>query len=112
MAESKWCFTSNAHEIIDYGQRGLEDYYQFHKTPSTFNAGGLSPRSIVAIDCEMGTAVTGDSELIRLTAIDYFSGEVLINNLVQPDQPMLHLNTRFSGVTFPQLNKARKERRV
>lgn len=110
MAEAKWCVTNNMHEIRDYGQRELEDCYQFHMTPSVFNINNLSLRAAVAIDCEMGTAVTGDSELIRLTAIDYLTGEVLINNLVQPDQPMLHLNTRFSGVTFPQLNEAKKKK--
>lgn len=57
----------------------------------------------------MGTAITGDSELIRLTAIDYLTGEVLINNLVQPDQPMQHLNTRYSGVTWKQLDDARRK---
>jgi DNA polymerase III epsilon subunit-like protein len=54
----------------------------------------------------MGTARNGDSELIRLSAIDYLTGEVLINNLVKPDQPMQHLNTKWSGVTFDQLNEA------
>jgi DNA polymerase III epsilon subunit-like protein len=58
----------------------------------------------------MGTARNGDSELIRLSAVDYLTGEVLINNLVKPDQPMLHLNTKWSGVTFDQLNEAVRKR--
>jgi DNA polymerase III epsilon subunit-like protein len=58
----------------------------------------------------MGTARNGDSEIIRLSAIDYLTGEVLINNLVKPDQPMQHLNTKWSGVTFDQLNEATKNR--
>ena len=41
----------------------------------------------------MGTAFDGDSELIRLTLIDYFSGETLIDSLVYPDVAMLHFNT-------------------
>jgi DNA polymerase III epsilon subunit-like protein len=58
----------------------------------------------------MGTARNGDSELIRLSAVDYLTGEVLINNLVKPDQPMLHLNTKWSGATFDQLNEAVRKR--
>jgi DNA polymerase III epsilon subunit-like protein len=54
----------------------------------------------------MGTAKSGDTELIRLSAIDYFTGEVLINNIVDPDQPMEHLNTRYSGVTWGEMNYA------
>ncbi|KAI4627583.1 uncharacterized protein J4E87_004147 [Alternaria ethzedia] len=58
----------------------------------------------------MGTARSGDSELIRLSAIDYLTGEVLINNLVKPDQPMQHLNTKWSGVTWDQMNEAVREK--
>jgi RNA exonuclease 1 len=58
----------------------------------------------------MGTARSGDSELIRLSAIDYLTGEVLINNLVKPDQPMQHLNTKWSGVTWDQMNEAISEK--
>lgn len=57
----------------------------------------------------MGTAISGDSELIRVTLIDYFSGAVLVNNIVEPDVPMQHLNTRFSGVSWEDVWKARRE---
>lgn len=40
--------------------------------------------------------------------MDYFSEEILIDNLVQPDVPMQHLNTRYSGVSWPDLKKARR----
>jgi len=70
----------------------------------------MNAKFAVAIDCEMGTARSGDSELIRLSAIDYLTGEVLINNLVKPDQPMQHLNTKWSGVTWDQMNEAVREK--
>jgi RNA exonuclease 1 len=57
----------------------------------------------------MGTAASGDSELIRVTLIDYFSAEVLVNNIVQPDVPMQHLNTRFSGVSWADVRQAKKQ---
>jgi DNA polymerase III epsilon subunit-like protein len=81
--------------------------YQFHHTPA------VPPkhndiRVAAALDCEMGTAVSGDSELIRITLIDYFSNEILVDNLVDPDVPMQHLNTRYSGVSWPDLKNARR----
>ena len=54
----------------------------------------------------MGTARSGDSELIRLTLIDYFTTEVLVDQLVYPAVPMSHLNSRFSGVTWKEMNEA------
>jgi DNA polymerase III epsilon subunit-like protein len=57
----------------------------------------------------MGTALSGDSELIRITLIDYFSRAVLVNNIVEPDVPMQHLNTRFSGVSWGDVRKAKRE---
>jgi RNA exonuclease 1 len=64
-------------------------------------------RIAVALDCEMGTAASGDPELIRVTLIDYFSEEVLVDNLVDPDVRMQHLNTRYSGVSWADLKNAR-----
>jgi RNA exonuclease 1 len=55
----------------------------------------------------MGTAASGDPELIRVTLIDYFSEEVLVDNLVDPDVRMQHLNTRYSGVSWADLKNAR-----
>ena len=59
----------------------------------------------------MGTAASGDSELIRITLIDFFTCAVLIDSLVEPDVPMAHLNTRYSGVTFADIRKAKREGR-
>lgn len=56
----------------------------------------------------MGTAKSGDSELIRVTLIDYFSSEVLVDKLVYPDVAMEHYNTRFSGVTRKDMENARR----
>lgn len=67
-------------------------------------------RPAVAIDCEMGTAFDGDTELIRLTLIDYFSGETLIDSLVYPDIPMKHFNTRWSGITRGDMEASRRKR--
>jgi RNA exonuclease 1 len=56
----------------------------------------------------MGTSISNEIELIRLTVIDYFTSDILIDSLVWPDVKMQSLNTRFSGVTWGQLNNARR----
>ena len=68
------------------------------------------PRAAVALDCEMGTASNGESELIRLSVVDLFTQETLIDNLVKPLVEMAHLNTRYSGVTWNDLRTAERAR--
>lgn len=94
----------------EYRPGELDRLHQLQETPHFQPNRATTVKFAVAIDCEMGTARNGDSELIRLSAVDYLTGEVLINNLVKPDQPMLHLNTKWSGVTFDQLNEAVRKR--
>ncbi|OAL38331.1 hypothetical protein AYO20_02390 [Fonsecaea nubica] len=74
--------------------------------------GTNQPRHLeaIALDCEMGVSATGDQELIRLTAVDFFSGAVLIDKLVAPAVAMTHYNTRFSGVTAADMREAVRTR--
>lgn len=60
---------------------------------------GTRKRSLeaVGIDCEMGFTTRG-FELLRITAIDFFSGEEVIDILVRPKGKVLDLNTRWSGI--------------
>lgn len=51
----------------------------------------------VGIDCEMGYTSRG-FELLRITAMDFFSGEEVFDILVRPKGEVLDLNTRWSGV--------------
>ena len=82
----------------------MSSRWQYSITPSRTTK---NTRKAVVIDCEMGTAASGDCELIRLTLIDYFSSQVLIDNLVWPDVLMSHLNTKYSGVTWKSIREAR-----
>jgi RNA exonuclease 1 len=79
--------------------------WRFHPTPNGTKYSDT--RQAVAIDCEMGTAASGDSELIRVTLIDYFSSAILVDSLVYPNVEMSHYNTRFSGVTKKDMEGAR-----
>jgi RNA exonuclease 1 len=114
VSEPKACCTSDVHRLRKYQPGHLERLYQLYPTPPPYNAKREDRplRHAVSIDCEMGTAMTGDPELIRVSAVDYYTGEVLVNNLVATDQPMQHLNTKYSGVTWGQMNRAIRARKT
>ncbi|KAJ6014846.1 hypothetical protein N7540_009437 [Penicillium herquei] len=69
-------------------------------------------RSAVVLKCETGINHTGENELIRVTAIDYYSGEILIDSLVWPDMPMLHFNPRWSGVQPKEMETQHRLRKT
>jgi len=48
----------------------------------------------------------GESELIRVTLIDYATGSTLLDSLVYPDMPMAHYNTRFTGIRAKDMRDA------
>ncbi|GKT94675.1 3'-5' exonuclease [Colletotrichum tofieldiae] len=77
------------------------------RPPSPSSSSSRKPRPAVAIDCEMGTAYDGESELIRVTLVDYFTSEILLDSLVYPQVAMQHYNTKWSGVSRQQMNDAR-----
>ncbi|KAF5005223.1 hypothetical protein FDECE_8344 [Fusarium decemcellulare] len=68
--------------------------------------GHNTTREVVVIDCEMAA----DAELIKLSLVDYLTGEILINKLVWPDVKVTNWNTPHSGVTGKEMYKARKEK--
>ena len=60
----------------------------------------MSKRSAVALDCEMvGIGNKNESEVARISAIDYLTGEILIDALVQPTKPVTDWRTEYSGIT-------------
>ncbi len=93
-------------ELTESDRLAMEQRWQFHDTSGKIQPGH---RVAVALDCEMGTAIDDDSELIRLTVVDYFTGEPLIDRLVYPDIEMKHYNTRWSGISRSDMEKARRQ---
>ncbi|KAH7248449.1 hypothetical protein B0J15DRAFT_63295 [Fusarium solani] len=100
------CRQEENHQPQKHTPNELSNLWQFHVTPLSSTRDN---RKAVVIDCEMGVAASGDSELIRKTLVDYFSGEILVDKLVWPEVSLSHLNTRFSGVTWKSMNAARKQ---
>lgn len=63
-------------------------------------------RCAVVLDCEMVGVHGGSSEAIRLSAVDYLSGDVLVDSLIKPDQRIVSWRTKYSGVSPPMLASA------
>lgn len=59
------------------------------------------------VDCEMGCGMQNESLCIRVSVVDYFTAEVLVDKLVFPNEVILTYNTRFSGVTRRQMMQAK-----
>lgn len=63
-------------------------------------------RKAIVMDCEMVSVSGGRQELAYLTALDFLTGEILIDHYVQPKGEVVSWNTRFSGVTRQDMNQA------
>ncbi|KXH25593.1 RNA exonuclease [Colletotrichum nymphaeae SA-01] len=112
------CTYAPEHLVRNYPSGEIHDRHQFHKTPThalldlgidTVTSAQRAPRRAVAMDCEMGVAYDGESELIRVTLVDYFTTEILLDSLVYPQVRMAHYNTRFSGVSRQDMQAARSK---
>jgi RNA exonuclease 1 len=57
----------------------------------------------------MFTALFRDSQLIPVALVDYIAETVLINSIVKPDVPILHLNTKSSSVTWANIKNTRRQ---
>ena len=123
------CVSKPTHGAPKFSEAQLSEQWAYHYTPSTVQrptkataiSGNVTRaqrrfltkqksdvRQAIALDCEMGTASSGEPELIRLTAVDYFNNEILIDNLVKPSIPMQHYNTKYSGVSRSDMIKAER----
>ncbi|CCH60893.1 hypothetical protein TBLA_0D03960 [Henningerozyma blattae CBS 6284] len=53
--------------------------------------------NVLALDCEMAFTSKG-YEMIRLTIVDFFTSQILLDEIVKPLGEVIDLNTLFSGV--------------
>lgn len=97
VGDSDYC-TVSSHHVYHWENAGeMQFAAPFKKTSEEFSHGPLS-FAAVGIDCEMGYTTRG-FELLRITAVDFFSGEEVLDILVQPKGEVVDLNTRWSGIS-------------
>ncbi|KAK4683784.1 RNA exonuclease, partial [Tremellales sp. Uapishka_1] len=81
--------------------RLLAKRYGYKDTREIGNDGGVD---VVGMDCEMIYTTAGIT-MGRVTIVDD-NGATLLDELVRQSVPVLDVNTRFSGITLPQLDDA------
>ncbi|KAF3490749.1 RNA exonuclease 3 [Arthroderma uncinatum] len=99
---SPGCTRVDSHVFKVTDMKRLAATMQFEKTPRQTAKQALPP---VCFDCEMGYTTLG-LEMIRLTAVSWPEGKLLIDVLVRPIGEILDLNTRYSGVQPEQFANA------
>ncbi|KAJ9490695.1 hypothetical protein VN97_g2562 [Penicillium thymicola] len=85
--------------------------HQHHLDPLPTNANSTHRKAIV-LDCKMIETTTCTSELAFITAIDFLTGEVLINSCVTPTAPVTNWLTPVSGITQEKMDAAIAEGNV
>ncbi|RAL04543.1 ribonuclease H-like protein [Aspergillus ibericus CBS 121593] len=78
---------------------------QFQNTPpSPMNR--HQKRKAVVIDCEMVTVTSGRRHIASIAAVDFLTGEVLLNQYVYPEAKIVNYNTRYSGISHATMMAA------
>ncbi|KAJ5769404.1 hypothetical protein N7520_003963 [Penicillium odoratum] len=90
----------------DKGSKSSVPITEFEVLPSPSQVPSQRKRKAIVMDCEMVQAHTGKGMLAFLTALDFLTGEVLINHYVQPRENVANWNTEYSGLTRQDMEEA------
>lgn len=88
---------------IDCEMVGVRPYRQVHHPPQS----SQSTATGAQIPSKPKQQLFERSELVQLCAVDVMTGEILINELVQPAGSVVNWRVRYSGVTPAKLREAK-----
>ncbi|KAK6343157.1 hypothetical protein TWF718_008530 [Orbilia javanica] len=84
-----------------------QKFWELHHTPKFTPSGrNKKARKAVSLDCEMATNRFDQPELIKLTLVDFFTQEVLIDCLVKPLVKIKNMITQIHGITYKDIISA------
>jgi len=92
--EGTGCITLRSHDFSPAPRRPEE-----YKWTPPHRAGSPSKRAAVVLDCEMVGIGNGRSEAVQVCAVDFLTGEVLVDTYVIPNEHVYDWRTRVSGVS-------------
>ncbi|KAF4771401.1 hypothetical protein HAV15_004405 [Penicillium sp. str.  len=98
--------TINTKSCVNQGEP-----HQHHIDPRPTNPNSTHRKAIV-LDCEMIETTVCTSELAFIAAIDFLTGEILINSYVTPTAPVTNWLTPVSGITQEKMDTAIAEGNV
>ncbi|KAL8714428.1 MAG: hypothetical protein Q9220_001761 [cf. Caloplaca sp. 1 TL-2023] len=87
------------HGWVDSRVESLEKDNRADQENGSLSAG----HTILAMDCEMCKVDGDDAALTRISLVGW-DGEVVMDELVKPDKPVIDYLTRFSGITAEKLD--------
>lgn len=90
------CQTGQNHVFYWSDSGEMQWFLPFQSTKELYGARKECFKA-VGIDCEMGYTSSG-FELLRVTVVDFLTGEEVLDLLVRPIGEVIDLNTRWSGV--------------
>ncbi|GAD96996.1 RNA exonuclease, putative [Paecilomyces variotii No. 5] len=99
------CITLPSHSYVPPEDRILHKFNHYAPAPPSSTPRLKPARPAVVLDCEMVEVDYNTSEVVRLCAVDFLSGSVLIDTYVMPTGKITDYRTRYSGVTPSMLSK-------
>ncbi|KAL1855595.1 hypothetical protein Plec18170_004317 [Paecilomyces lecythidis] len=99
------CTILPLHSYLPPEDRILHKFSHYAPAPPSSAARRLPARPAVVLDCEMVEVNYTTSEVVRLCAVDFLTGSVLIDTYVMPHGKITDYRTRYSGVTPSMLSK-------
>ncbi|EEP78714.1 predicted protein [Uncinocarpus reesii 1704] len=94
---SKGCVNVPTHEYM-LPSKGLASRLRKCQLTPLDQSSTAPKRAAIALDCEMVGTVAGDYP-VSLSAVDYLTGEVILNRLVRPLVKVTDWRVRITGVT-------------